>query len=98
MVGGAAVRPDVYPQATAKAMMRLACTLSSLLLGAGLTVEWRGPFLGCLLTARLVVLLQWDLAYQPRWIHKMHRDGRGRLSAVGGLLQEGPCSTGREAG
>ena len=42
--------------------VRLVCTLSPPLSGAGLTVEWCGPCLGYLHTARLVVLLQWDLA------------------------------------
>ena len=62
LVGGAIVRPDVCPQPTAGATVRLVCTLSSPLPGAGLTVEWCGPCLGCLHTARLVVLLRWDLA------------------------------------
>ena len=62
LVGGAAVRPDVCPQPTAGATVRLVCTLSSPLPGAGLTVEWCGPCLGYLHTARLVVLLRWDLA------------------------------------
>ena len=57
-------------------------------------MEWCGLCLGYLHTASLVVLLQWDLAYQPGWICKVHRGGRGRLrslylwwSAVGGALQ-----------
>ena len=62
LVGGAVVRPDVCPQPTAGATVRLVCTLSSPLPGAGLAVEWCGPCLGCLHTARLVVLLRWDLA------------------------------------
>ena len=44
------------------ATVRLVCTLSSSLPGAGLTVEWCGPCLGYFNTARLVVLLRWDLA------------------------------------
>ena len=62
LVGGAPVRPDVFPQPTAGATVRLVCTLSSPLPGAGLTVDWCGPCLGYLHTARLVVLLPWDLA------------------------------------
>ena len=62
LVGGAAVRPDVCPQPTTGATVRLVCTFSAPLPGAGLTVEWCGLSLGCLLTARLVVLLQWDPA------------------------------------
>ena len=98
LVGRAAVRPNVCPQPTAGATVRLVCTLSSPLPGAGLTMGWCGPCLGYFHTARLVVLLLWDLAYQPGWIRKLHRAGRGRLSslcllwsAVGGALwhQEG---------
>ena len=62
LVGGAAVRPDVCPQATAGATVRLVCNLSSPLPGAGLTVDWCGPWLGYMDTVRLVVLLQWVLA------------------------------------
>ena len=45
-------------------------------------MEWYGPCLGYLHTARLVVLLQWDLAkgVLDGWIRKVHRGGRGRLS------------------
>ena len=57
LVGVAAVRPYVCPQPTTGATVRLVCTLSSPLPGAGLTVEWCGPCLGYLHTARLVVLL-----------------------------------------
>ena len=57
LVGGATVRPDVCPQPTAGATVRLVCTLSSPLPGPGLTVEWCGASLGYLHTARLVVLL-----------------------------------------
>ena len=42
LVGGAAVRPDVCPQPTAGSTVRLVCTLSSPLPGAGLTLEWCG--------------------------------------------------------
>ena len=63
---------------------------------------WSGVALvhSCLHTVRLVVLLPWDLAKRVLgWIHKVHRGGTGRLSfAVSGPLQEGPWSTGREAG
>ena len=62
LVGKAAVRPDVCPQPTTGTTVRLVCTLSCPLPGAGLTVKWCGPCLGYLLTARLVVLLQWHLA------------------------------------
>ena len=58
----AALIPNVCPLPTAWATVRLVCTLSSSVPGVGLTVEWYGPCLGCLHTARLVVLLQWDLA------------------------------------
>ena len=62
LVNGAAIRPIDCPHPTAGATVRLLCTLSSPLPGAGLTVEWCGPCLGYLHTARLMVLLQWDLA------------------------------------
>ena len=62
LVGGAAVRPDFCPQPTAGATVRLVCTLSSSLPRAELTVEWCGPCLGGLHTARLVVLLAGALA------------------------------------
>ena len=39
LVGEAAVRPNVCPQPIAGATVRLVCTLSSPLPGAGLTVE-----------------------------------------------------------
>ena len=103
LVGGAAVRPDVCPQATTGATVRLVCTLSSPLPGAGLTVEWCGPYLGCLHTARLVVLLRWDLAKGVIRLGGSTRcTGVGRVGlasfAVHGPLWEGPCSTKREAG
>ena len=59
---GAAVGPDVCPQSTVGAAVRLVCALSSPLPGAGLTVEWCGPCLGYLHTASLVVLPRRDLA------------------------------------
>ena len=43
LVGGATVRPDVCSKPTTGATVRLVCTLSSPLPGAGLTVEWCGP-------------------------------------------------------
>ena len=42
MVGGAAVRPDVCPQPTAGATVKLVCAFSSPLLGVGFTLGWRG--------------------------------------------------------
>ena len=82
LVGGAVVRLDVCPQPTTGATVRLLCTLSSPLPGVGLTVEWCGPCLGCLHTARLVVLLRWDLAkgVLDGVDLKVHRGRRGRLS------------------
>ena len=61
-MGGATVRPDVCPQSTPGATVRLVCTISSPLPGTGLTVEWGGPCLGYLHTASPVVLFQRDLA------------------------------------
>ena len=94
LVGRAAVGPDACPQSTAGATVKLVCTLSSPLPGTELTVEWCGPCLGYLHTARLVVLLPRDLAYKPGWIRKVHRGGWGMLSSfcwwwspVGGALQ-----------
>ena len=56
-------------------------------------MEWCGPCLGYLHTARLVVLLLWDLAYYPGWIRKVHRGRKGghsslclQWSALGGVL------------
>ena len=98
LVGPAAVRPDICPQPTIGATVRLVCTLSSPFPGAVLTVEWCGPCVGYLHTARLVVLLQWDLAkgvltgMDPQGA----QGGWGRLSLL--CHGEGPCSTGREAG
>ena len=40
--GGPAVSPDVCPQPTAGATVRLVCALSSPLLGAGFAVGWHG--------------------------------------------------------
>ena len=62
LVGRAAVRLDVCPQPTTGAAVRLVCTVSSPLPGAGLTMEWCAPCGGYLHTASLVVLLLWDLA------------------------------------
>ena len=99
LVGEAAVRPDVCPQPTAGATVRLVCTLSSPLPGAGLTVEWCGPCLDYLHTASLVVLLRWDLVYYWAGSTRCTRAG-GAGSArfvCSGLLHEGPCGPGREA-
>ena len=91
---------DVCPQPTSGATVRLVCTLSSPLPGAGLAVEWCGPCLGYFHTSRLVVLLQWDLAYLPGWIHKVQKGQRGRLSSLCHWQSPagGPCITGREVG
>ena len=75
MVGGDAVRPDICPQPTAGATVRLVCTLSSPLSGAELTVEWCGPCLGCLHTARIVVLGFWRISW----------GGSARCTWVGGV-------------
>ena len=56
--------------------VRLVCTLSSPLQGAGLTVEWCGPCLCYMHTARLVVLLQ--------WIWHISWGGSARCTVVGG--------------
>ena len=99
MVGGAAVTPDVCPQPTAGATVRLVCTLSSPLPGARLTVEWCGPCLGYLHTAKLVC------CFDGIW--RISQGGSTRCTgaggadsahfAFGGPLREGPCGTGREA-
>ena len=108
LVGGATVRPNVCPQPIVGTTVRLVCTLSSPFPGAGLTVEWCGPCLGCLHTARLMVLLRWDLAKGVlARVNLQFAQGQEGLSSlccqwspVGGVLQhwEGSCSTGREAG
>ena len=92
----AAVRPDVCPQPTAGATVRLVCAFSSPLLGAGFTVGWCGPCLGYLHTARLVVLGIWRIS----------RGGSTRCTGAGGAgsarfasdgpLREGPYGTRRD--
>ena len=95
LVGGAAVRPDVCHQSTTVATVRLVCILSSPLPEAGLTVERCGPCLGYLHTSRLVVLH----ITQGGSTKCTGAGGAGSAPlAIGGSLQEGPCSTGREAG
>ena len=61
-MGGATVRPEVCPQPTAWAMVRLLCSLSSPVPGVILTVQWCGLCMAYLHSARLVVLVPWDLA------------------------------------
>ena len=92
MVERAIVRPNVCPQPTAGATFRLVCTLSSPLPGAVLTVEWCGPCLGCCFDGI------WHISQGgSRRCTGAGGAGSARF-AVGGPLQEGPCSTGREAG
>ena len=97
-MGRAVVRPDVCPQPTAGATVRLVCAFSSPLLGAGFTVEWGGVArLGYLHTATLVVLGIWCISW----------GGSARCTGEGGAgsarysfrdpLREGPCGTGRES-
>ena len=92
LVGGAAVRPDVCPQPTTGATVRLVCTLSSPLPGAGLTVEWCGP---CWATCTLPGLL---CCFSEIWC--ISQGGSSRCTglggaglarfAIGGPLREGP--------
>ena len=95
-MAGAAVRPDVCPQPTAGATVRLVCAFSPPLLGRDSL--WGGVArLGYLHTARLVVLGIWRI----RW------GGSARCTGAGGAgsapfsfrdpLWEGPCSTRRES-
>ena len=77
-MGGATVRPDVCPQPTAAATVKLVCAFSSPLLGAGFTVGWRGPS-GLLAHCQTYA---GNLASQLRWIGKVHGGGRGRLSLL----------------
>ena len=95
-VGGlAAVRPDVCPQPTTGATVRLVCAFSSPVIRAGFTVGWCGPCLGYWHTARLVVLGIWHISW----------GGSARYTGVGGVglahlsfgdpLRQGPCGTGR---
>ena len=98
-MGGAAVTPDVCPQPTAGATVRLVCTLSSPFPWTGLPVEWCGLCLVYLHTAGL-----W-CCFDGIW--HISRGGSARCTgmgkadlagfALGGLLREGPCGTGREA-
>ena len=94
LVGGATVRPNVCPQPTAGATVRLVCTLSSPLAGAGC-----GPCLGhCTLPG---------LWCCSDGIWRISRGGSARCTgvggagsacfAVGGPLRERPCVTGRQA-
>ena len=97
MVGRATVRHDVCP--TTGATVKLVCTLSSPLPGAGLTVEWVAPVWA---TCTLPGL--W-CCFNGIW--RISWGGSARCTGVGGAdsacfassgpLQEGPCSTGREA-
>ena len=96
MVGGAVVRPDVCPQPTAGATVRLVCTFSSPLLGGDSL--WGGvAHLGYLHTARLVVLGIWRIS----WGGSARCTGAGGAGSArfsfGDLLWEGPCGTGRES-
>ena len=94
MVGGAAVRPDVCPQPTAGATVRLVCAFSSPLLGGGYSL-WGGVArLGYLHTARLVVLGIWHSS----WGRSARCTGVGGAGSArfsfGDLPQEGPAAPG----
>ena len=99
LVGGAAVRPNICPQPTTGATVRLVCTLSSPLPGVGLTVEWCGLCLGYLHTASLWCCF--DGIWRISWGGSARCTGAGEADsarfAFGGPLREGPCGTGREA-
>ena len=96
MVGGAAVRPDVCPQLTTGATVRLVCTFSFPLLGAGFTVDWRGP---SGLLAHCQGLWCWGSGVLAGVDWQGAGGGRGRLSLLllWRSLQEGPCGTWRES-
>ena len=75
-MGGAAVRPDVCPQPTAGATVRLVCAFSSPLLGAGFT----GGGMARLAYLHTEACGAGDLAYELGWIGMVH--GRGSLSSL----------------
>ena len=78
LVDGAAVRPDVFPQPTAGATVRLVCDFSSPLLGVGFTLGCVAS-LGYLHTARLVVLGSGVLAGVDRQ-GAQGREGQAQLA------------------
>ena len=92
------MRPDVCPQPTAGATVRLVCAFSSPLLGAGFTVGWCGPS-GLLAHCQAcgIRLGIWCISW----------GGSARCTGVGGAgsarfsfgepLWEGPCGTRRES-
>ena len=96
-MGGATGKPDVCPQPTAGATLRLVCVFSSPVLGVGFTVGWLGPSgllahcQACAALMRSGILAKVD----PQGAEA----GRADLArfAMGDPLQEGPCSTRREA-
>ena len=99
LVGGVTVTPDVCPQLTPGATVRLVCTLSSPLpwqdsLWSGVAPVWATctlPGLWCCFYG----------IWHIRWGRSARCTGaRGAVSAhfaFGGLLQQGPCGTRREA-
>ena len=103
LVGGATVRPDVCPQPTAGATVILVCTLSSPS-PRGRThcvVVW--PLSGLLAHFQACggALMGSDQG-RISWGESVRCTGAGGAGlarfAVGGPLQEGPCSNRREAG
>ena len=99
LVGEAAVRPDVCPQTTAGATVRLVCTLSSPLPGqdslwSGMAPVWATCTRQVCGSASMGsgVLAGVDLQGARGW------EGQTQLTfAFGGPLWEGPCRTRREA-
>ena len=99
LVGGAVVRPDVCPQPIAEATIRLVCTLSSPLPGAGLTVGGVAPVCAtCTLPGLWCCFYGiWHISQvgSARWTEVGGADSA--CFAFSGLLWEGPCGTWREA-
>ena len=95
LVGGATVRPDVCPQPTAGATVRLVCAFSSPLLRAGFTVGW-----AVWATCTLPGLWCWGsgILAGVDWQGAQGQGGAGSARfSFGDPLREGPCSTGRES-
>ena len=97
LVGGAAVRPNVCPQPTTEAPVRLCVPYPPLSQGQGLTVEWCDICLGYLHNARLVVLLRWDLAKGVLARADLRGAGGAGGAGLATLLLVVPCGRGPAA-
>ena len=93
---GAAVRPDVCPQPTTGATVRLVRAFSFPLLGAGFTVEWRGLY-GLLAHCQACGAGDLGISWGG-WARCTGAGGVGSACfSFGDPLREGPCGTRRES-